>query len=173
MTASLQTEPSAFDDSRRRTDAGFSLLEILVTLSLMGITVVAVLAGLQTTIRGSVTDRDHATAFSWLQSASDEIYRVDREPCTSGQAATIATYDTAANSVQIPPVWSTTGATISVIDVEFLGKTGVDADFEWSSGFCFEGAGYLDSPLYTQRVTLEVIGPNAKFVRTMQMVKSQ
>ena len=176
MSASIPTEPVTSDvsgDRSQRTDAGFSLLEILVTLSLMGMTVVAVLVGLQTTIRGSVTDRDHATAFSWLQSASDEIYRADREPCTSGPAAVKSAYDTALIAVPLPPVWSATGASISVIDVEFLGKPDPNADFEWGPAYCFEDGLYIDSPLYTQRVTLEVIGPNGKFVRTMQMVKSE
>lgn len=167
MPNSSRTRVTAHDDD------GFSLIEIVVTIALMGISVVAVLAGMQTTVRSSVTDRDHATAFSWLQAASDEIYRAPRVPCTSGQAAAITQYDTAAQNATEPPVWSSTGATIGVIDVEYLGKTAVDADFEWSDAFCFEGAGYIDSPLYTQRVTIQVIGPNGSLTKTMQMVKSE
>lgn len=171
-TCSVLAVPVPPRDRAARCD-GFSLVEVLVTLALMGTTVVAVLVGVQATVRASVTDRDHATAFAWLQSASDEIYRVDREPCTGGKAAAIAAYDSAAASVTPPPVWDSTDAAISVIDVEFLGKSGVDDEFEWSDTFCFEGPGYDESPLYTQRVTLRVNGPASHVVKTMQMVKSE
>jgi prepilin-type N-terminal cleavage/methylation domain-containing protein len=153
-------------------DSGFSMVEILVTIVLMGMTVVAVLVGVQTTIHATVVDREHATAFAWLQSASDEIYRTTRVPCTSGRPAAIAAYDTAAKSVAVPSSWSA-GASILVTDVEYLGKVGVDDDFEWSPTFCFEGTGYTTSPLYTQRVTVQVSAADGGIVKTIQMVKSE
>ena len=170
------TSPSDDVDGRDEyRDNGFSMVEMLVTIVLMGMTVVAVLVGVQTTIHATVVDREHAIAFAWLQSASDEIYRTTRVPCTSGRPAAIASYDTAVkdeNKVSRPSAWSA-AADIAVTDVEYLGKVGVDDDFEWSPTFCFEGPGYETSPLYTQRVTIQVTSADGGIVKTIQMVKSE
>jgi prepilin-type N-terminal cleavage/methylation domain-containing protein len=168
-------EPGADPDPpcRNSRDGGFSLVEMLVSVVLLGLTVTAVLATMRVTIRASVVDRDHAVAFEWLQSASDEIYRDPRVPCTSGRPAAIAAYHASAQSVVRPPMWDATAATIAVIDVEYLGKNSPSDDFEWAPGFCFEGAGYVTSPLYTQRVTLQVTSPRGDIVETLEMVKSQ
>lgn len=159
-------------------DAGFSLTEILVTIVLMGVTVVAVVTSLQVTVRASTVDRDQATAFAWLQAASDEIYALDRVQCTSdgqGRLDAIADYRTAARNATIPVVWSTsaTVANIDVIDVQYLGRGTADDDFEWSPTFCFEGASFADSPLHTQRVIIELTIPNGGGSQTLEMVKSQ
>lgn len=154
-------------------DRGFTLIELLVTIVLMGTTVVAVLAGMQTTIRASTIDRNHATIFEWLQSASDEIYQAPRIPCTAGRAAAITAYDEAAKLAPVPPVWEGTAARIDVVNVEYLGRLMVDDAFEWDAAFCFEGVGYENSPLYTQRVTIRAVDPNGSLVQTIEMVKSQ
>ena len=156
-------------------DAGFTLVEVLVVITLMGISVVAVLAGTRATISATVIDRNQAVVFTWLQAASDEIYETSRVPCTSGQAAARTTYELAAKSAPVPPVWSGTAAKIEVTNVEYLGRVTVDPDFEWGTSFCFEGAGteYEDSPLYTQRVTLRATSPDGSLVQTLEMVKSE
>lgn len=166
--------PLPFHKSSQGSDAGFSLVEILVTIVLMGTTMVAVLLSLQTTIKATVVDRDHATSFAWLQAASDEIYRVPRIPCTAGQAAAITAYDAAAKSVDRPPAWvDKSTAKIQVTTVEYLGKVNPDAVFEWDAAFCFEGVGFESSKLYTQRVTIQVTSPDDGLVKTLQMVKSE
>ncbi len=154
-------------------DRGFSLVEMLVSVVLVGLTVTSVLTTMRITIRASAIDRDHAIAFAWLQSASDQIYQDSRVACTSGQAAAISAYTASAQSVPRPPSWDATPASIDVVDVEYLGKVNPDDDFEWGAGFCFEGAGYVDSPLYTQRVTIEVTSPSGNIIETLEMVKSE
>ena len=161
-------------DGRR--DEGNSLTEILIAVTLMGIGVVSMLVGLQTSVRASSLDRDHANAFEWLQAASDAVYLADRVPCTAdgtGRLDAIATYDAAAQTASRPPVWLSATTSISVVDVEYLGRSSVDAEFEWSPSFCFEGVGFLESPLYTQRVTIEVTLPSDRGTQTLEMVKSE
>jgi len=153
--------------------AGFSLSELVVVITLMGLVATIVVATLRVTIGATVSDRDHAVAFAWLQAASDEIHQEPRVSCSAGTTAVRAAYQSAADAAVVPPMWAGNGATISVTDIEYLGKTSVDADFEWSSSFCFEGAGYSSSPLYTQRVTVEVSSPGGRIVQTLQMVKSE
>ena len=114
-------------------DAGFGLVEIVTAIAVMAIGVVAVVSGLYASVTATVIDRDHALAFSWLHSGADAVHLTARVPCTvdgSGRAAAIAAYDAAARSTTPPPDWSTNGATISVTDVEYLGRASVDSEFE-------------------------------------------
>lgn len=157
-------------------DQGNSIVEIVISVALMGITVVAVLSGIQVVVSASLTDRDQAQAFEWLQAASDSIYSADREPCTSdgtGRLAAIAVYDAAAQLASVPPAWDGTDAALEVTNVEYLGRLTVDSDFEWGETFCFEGTGFVESPLYTQRVTISVTSPDSSITQTLEMVKSE
>lgn len=141
---------------------------------LLGLVVTAILATLRTTTTASGIDRDHAVSFTWLQAASDEIFREPRVPCTSGQAAAISAYDAAAKSVPRPVTWATEpAATIAVTNVEYLGRLDPNLDFEWDASFCFEGGAFGDSPLFTQRITIEARSPDGGIVKTLQMVKSE
>ncbi|MFT6392272.1 MAG: hypothetical protein ACJA14_001796, partial [Ilumatobacter sp.] len=58
-------------------------------------------------------------------------------------------------------------------NVEYLGRTTVDSDFEWGETFCFEGGSFAESPLYTQRITIAVKSPNSATTQTLEMVKSE
>lgn len=159
-------------DRRRTRDVGQSLIEVLIVILLMGLVVTAILGALRVTTQASGIDRDHAIAFSWLQAASDEIYRQPRVPCNTATDP-IATYTSYAQAATRPPSWVTSAAHIEVISVEYLGRSTPDADFEWDASFCFEGGVYLESPLYTQRVTIEATSPSGDLVKTLQMVKNE
>lgn len=161
--------------SSRRLDRGNTLVEMLVVIVLMGMVVTVVLAGIRVSIRASSVDRDHAAAFAWLQAGSDAIYNGPRVPCSAdgqGRIQAMAEYDSIVQTVPPPPIWNGKGS-IGVSDVEYLGRAGVDDDFSWSPTFCFEGGTFADSPLYTQRITIEVLVPNAASVQTLEMVKSE
>lgn len=156
----------------RRRDDGVSLIEVLVAIVLIGTVVTAILVSLRTSTKASAIDRDHAIAFSWLQAASDEIYRQPRVPCDTA-VDPIATYTDYARDAVRPPRWETSAAHIEVTNVEYLGRFNPDADFEWDASFCFEGGIYLESPLYTQRVTIQATSPDGEIVKSLQMVKNE
>ena len=159
----------------RATDRGNTLIEMLIVIVLMGMVVTAVLVGIRVTILASSTDRDHAAAFAWLQAGSDAIYNRPRIPCTAdgtGRVQAMNQYDAAVKLVPPPPIWNGKGS-IRVTNVQYLGRAGVDNDFSWSPTFCFEGGTFVNSPLYTQRVIIEVTLPNAASVQTLEMVKSK
>jgi prepilin-type N-terminal cleavage/methylation domain-containing protein len=163
-------------------DRGISLIEMVVTIAIMGLLVTAVITAVRMSVASSATDRDQAVAFTWLQAASDEIYRAPRVPCTSdgsGRLLAIDQYTVAAREAVVPPVWQTSSgaprdaAAVTVTNVEYLGRTSVDDIFDWGPGFCFEGGTFADSPLYTQRVTVQVTFPDGSTIQTLEMVKNE
>ena len=167
---------STTEQPGERHDRGNTLIEMLIVIVLMGVVVTAVLSALQVTVQATAVDREQAVAFSILQAASDEIFTGPHESCLTGNA--ISVYNARAQGAAIPAAWTSSpsavlpNVSINVIGVEYLGRVGVDDDFEWGS-FCFEGPGFEDSPLYTQRVTLELTFPDGTTTQTLEMVKSQ
>ena len=160
----------------QRGDPGYSLTEVLVAIALMGGIVAALLAGIRTVVTATAVDQNHAQSFEWLQAASDAVYLTPRIPCTddgTGRLDAMAAYDVAAQLASIPPVWEGSSASIRVSNVEYLGRVSVDDDFEWGEAFCFEGAAFAGSPLYTQRVTIEVLAPDSALPQRLEMVKSE
>ena len=157
-------------------DRGTTFVELLVSIVLLGTAVVAILVTLRTSTRATAIDLSQAKAYEWVQSVSDQIYDAPRIPCYSGgSAAAISAYQSAANGAAKPPGWSS--GTVTVTNVEFLGRAQTTDQFTWSSAFCFESATttdpYYTSPLYTQRVTFTVNGPPNTTAVTMQVVKSE
>jgi type II secretory pathway pseudopilin PulG len=154
-----------------RGDRGSSLIEILVSMVILSTGVIGVLTALATSIHASAVDKDVATAYEYVQAASDEIYETDRVPCYQGLPAVQAAYDAAVKLAPVPPGWTKTA---TVTNVEFLGKAAVNDPFSWGA-FCFESSDplnqYFTSPLYTQKVTFTVTDPRG-FIRTLQVVKS-
>ncbi len=175
-SASRPADTDLVADDSRQPDQGTTLVELLVAIMLMGTAVVSILVALRTSTRASSIDLSQAKAYEWVQSVSDQIYDAPRVPCYSGgSAAAISAYQSAANGAAKPPGWSS--GSVTVTNVEFLGRAQTTDPFSWSSAFCFESATttnpYYTSPLYTQRVTFSVNGPPNTTTVTMQVVKSE
>ena len=54
-------------------DRGFTFIELLVAVVLLGTIVVATLAGLRAAIVAGTVDENHSKTYAWLQTASDAI----------------------------------------------------------------------------------------------------
>ena len=65
----------------KRRDHGSTMVEILVSIVLLGTASIAILIALRTSIHGSVVDKNLATAYEYVQSVSDQIYEAPRVPC--------------------------------------------------------------------------------------------
>lgn len=160
-----------------RRDPGTSLIEILISVVLMGTVVVAVLVALQVTTIGSRVDRDQANVYAWLQAASDEIYMAPRMSCAGNtRAQIISHYDLIAKRAAAPPEW-THEASIAVEKVQFLGRSTRDGQFTWDDNFCFEstspGGTYYESPLLTQKITIVARAPGGGVSATLETIKSE
>ena len=121
-------------------DRGLSLVEILVSIVLLGTAGVAVVVALGTSIHASAVDKDLATSYEYVQSVSDRIYAANRVPCYQGAATVKATvrYGRKAGT-------GTAGLDqdCTVTNVQFLGRATVDAPFSWGA-FCFKSSDPLN-----------------------------
>ena len=156
---------SSAPQSERCPDAGLSLVEILVSIVLLGTVGVALLVSLQATIIGSRIERDHAQAHEWLQSATEvlvnDISWADCDPLDSpgSSVALRASYqaDLQALSTIIPQGWDPSRLEVSE-NVEFAGASGA----------------YGTVCLATedrQRITIQVKNPDGDIIEEVEVVK--
>ena len=140
-------------DVHPRKDSGFSLVEIVVSITLLGVASGSVLVSLVTSTAGSARHRELSTATAWLQSTTDQLEVSPMAVC--GTSATVAaTYqdDVRAN---VPNSDGWPSSAISVTGVKF-----------WD-GTAFGTTCYDD----LQLVSLRVASPNGKVTQTLDFVK--
>lgn len=158
--------------ARPQRDSGTTLVEILVSIVLIGTAVVATLGALRISVIGGTIHRDHANAHAWLQSASDVLYASEKEDCDTtlsdgGKSAIIATYQPVIDVVANPEGW--TNSQIKIVDLEFWNATDTDGDgiVEYRFGdVCQDSIN-----LALQRVTLEVRSPDGRIIEQVELVK--
>ena len=150
-----------------------SFVEVLVAVVLLGIAGVAILTTLRVTVIGSATERDHARAQQWLQSAVGAIREVDYVPCDNAdtyptaQDHMIAKYDAAVKSATAPPGWDPSSQIRVVGPIEVW-----DGSRYWTPAEtadpddCFQADGFS-----LQLVTIEVADTDGEIVETVQVVK--
>jgi prepilin-type N-terminal cleavage/methylation domain-containing protein len=149
-----------------RRDRGLTFIEVLVAIVLLGTAVVAVLAATRATIIGSTTERDHAKAHQWLQSAIGVIEAIDFANCDSitvDGAEVEAVYDGAVNTDAERPE-GFTGATIDVLTPKVWDGTRF-VDFDTQSQ-CYDQ--FL---LRQQLVEIVVTSPDGRIIENVEVVK--
>jgi hypothetical protein len=157
---------------RLRSDSGTTLVEILVSIVLIGTAVVATLGALRVSVIGGTIHRDHANAHAWLQSASDVLYASEREDCDTslpdgGRSQIIDVYQPVVDAVANPESW--TNSQIRVVGLEFWNASDTDGDgiVEYRFGpVCQDSIN-----LSLQRVTLEVRSPDGRIIEQVELVK--
>jgi type II secretory pathway pseudopilin PulG len=143
-------------------DRGFSIVEIVVSIALMGTVVVAILSAVGTSIKASSVSRSSAQVETAIVNAAD---RVNRAP----QSCDYTIYAQAA--VQIEG-WPKENASVTQ---EYY-VPGADATIPgtWATGAPgFEGCdGVAPSQLLVQRVKVSIVSPDGKVRRSIEVVKS-
>ena len=149
-----------------------SLIEIMVSLVLLGTLVSATLVGLSTTINASALDRDHANAHAWLQSAADMLYAREIIICGTydpldqvNDLALIADqYDQTIKQTENPEGWP--DSSIEVIGLEWwsidIAADGLGTE-AWGSQ-CDAG----DTNL--QKVALRVSAEDGRIVEEVEVI---
>jgi prepilin-type N-terminal cleavage/methylation domain-containing protein len=148
--------------TRRSGGAGFTLIEVLVAVSLMGLAVVGTLRAMDAGISGSARHREHATALAWLQTTSDVLVNplvTPIEPCTLGIAGVAEAYRLAlsAQDLPVPDGWA-----LPSIGVQFWDGT----------RFQPTNAGCRSPDPQLQLITLAVTSPSGQVTRSLEVVKS-
>jgi Tfp pilus assembly protein PilV len=145
-------------------DEGTSLVEIVVSIVLVGITVVAMLTTLATAVNSSATDRDHINAHAWLQSAADVLYGFERLDCgteTVSEEATIRQqYEDFIRANSSNPEGWTADHLVVMAPVRF-----------WDGKTSYQSTCYDDAGINLQLITLQVTAPDGTIIETVEVVK--
>lgn len=105
--------------------SGFSYVEVLVAIVLVGVTVIAALVGLRATVLAGRVGSERSQLLLWVQEGSQAVHRTSYVPCSpagtmsSAQADAIrSTYQAAIDAV--PPPDGLGGGTLVVGEPQYL-----------------------------------------------------
>ena len=152
MSSQLRARPSG--------DAGESLIEVLLSIALMGIGFAAVLGAMQLGLTGSEVHRSQATSETVMLSAVERVKAASTtyEPCA---VANDSHYLPQAQSA-VPSGWA--AATVSIPSVQYWNGTG------FQSGGC-AALEAIAPILRIQLITVQVTSPNGDATESMSFVK--
>ena len=165
MTIWQQFRRSRHDRAARRetrrdpdADAGITLIEVAISIGLMGIVVVPLLLAVSSSVKSSNVSETAAQVETLLVNAVDRVNRAPRSgtfacDLTSAVEAAVETVD-----------WPTSAVTL---DQEYLDISGnwVPGD----SGTACPAGGL--TPGLTQRITITITDPDERVSRTLQVVR--
>ncbi|MCB0965886.1 MAG: prepilin-type N-terminal cleavage/methylation domain-containing protein [Ilumatobacter sp.] len=145
-----------------RADRGFTLIEILITIVLLGTVVVTVLAAVQANLIASSRSRSAARVESAIVNVADRINRAPKE----------CDYTIYANAAVQTEGWSTDTVTLQQWHYGYDGyDTAPIGTADWLPGAC---EGQLTEPpdLIVQRLLITVTSPDGTVTRSIELVKS-
>ena len=158
---------------RQLRDRGFSLIEVLISIVLMGLVIGATVSLLQVTISASGTDRDHSNAHAWLQTGADVLYARPLVPCAPDAIDSMATnkadimsaYATTLQQTDNPEDWP--DGNIEIYDLQFW-----HINMDPVTKFTEEGWGNLcdTSDTNLQRIGIEVRSKNGEIVERVEVI---
>lgn len=160
----------AGNEHRARRDRGATLIEIIISIVLLGGVIGGSLAAMRATILGGTIHRDHSIAHGWLQSASDVLYADEKIVCdpagvSPSRQDIIDAYDAVLDSVQTPNGWS--NWQIGVTKLQFWNSQVVVGSVEKQFAFsdtCEQG-------LELQLIEIEVRNTSNQIIETVEIVK--
>jgi type II secretory pathway pseudopilin PulG len=147
-------------EDRRRGDDGITLIEIVITISLLGLVVVPILVAVTTSIKSSRVSESAAQVETLLVNAVD---RVNRAPYEGAYKCVLTG---AVQAAAEAAGWPASSATVGH---EYLDK--IDGTWKTDSTFgtaCPNGVWYLG---IVQRITITVTSPDGGVSRSLQVVR--
>lgn len=145
----------------RVADLGFTLTEMLVAITLMGVAGVSVLGAMAVSAKGSAVNASQAAAVVWLQGGIDYLAKVPFSSCTTGQESAVGTaYQTNLQS---------SGAPVSQQGWPQQNITVVQPVLFWN-GTQFSSTCTPSGKL--QQITIRVVNGTGNYSSTVTMVKS-
>jgi hypothetical protein len=151
--------------SRRFRDRGATLVEILVSIVLLGTAVGGTLTALRTTIVSNALDEDRSAAELWLRQAEEQLYFAPYVSCSTTDGANVVlAYRSVLQSVAPPPSWG--GGTIDITSISYWGRDG-NRHEGWRLAEC----DVAPNARVAQLVEFYVRSPDGDVGRTIQVVK--
>jgi len=146
-----------------QSEDGFSLAELLVTIVLVGVTFVAILTGLMTTIRVSASHRTQATTDAVVRSAAEWVKDVQQNPyrttCNGPAMYSL-------NGLAMPTGYSATITRVEYWDGAAPASTGTYSLSSNIGATCPAGG---DTGL--QRITIVAMSADGQATETLQILK--
>src|SRR5262245_7635352 len=99
------------DENRKRRDAGETLIEVLITMIILGGAIAALVGGISTTVLLSSRHRDLATANALLRSYAEAI----KENARTGYQPCATTYNNLTGRYVQPTGWATPTNTVEAV----------------------------------------------------------
>ena len=160
------------EEAAPASDAGFTFVEILVSILLLGTAVLSMVTLVLTSVQASTLARDRANAHAWLQSAADVLYGAPNEDCgisptvssptgTSREPQVRAAYQAVVRSNFIEPPQGWPVGNISIVEPVLF----------WDGSEEYQPICYDDLGVSLQRITIEVRGLDGRVVESVQVVK--
>lgn len=147
-------------------DRGMTLVEILVTIVLLGGMVTVIMDGMWTSIRVSRMSDDQAKVEAVLGSAADRLANYAYLPCPQLNDGYEPIIQSASGSVN----WAT--STVSIVAIQFWDPTMAGANKWQSANLACNDASGLTTSKTLQRVTIQVISPTTGYTRQLEVVKN-
>jgi prepilin-type N-terminal cleavage/methylation domain-containing protein len=145
----------------RDVDRGFTLVELVMAITVMMIIAVPTMSAVIAAIRADVLNNDLADVQTVLQNAVDNVNRTLPKNCDYTQYAQNAATNEGWNGP----------ATVTVVQQHYTPGATPDVPGAWSTGACI-GASTTPAPQLVQMVTITVKSPDGKVQKTLQVVKS-
>lgn len=155
----------------RARDEGLTLVELVISIVLIGTVVAGSMATLRTATIASTVHRDHSNGHAWLQTASDILYASPKVGCDAtqadnGEADVRAAYNAVVDAVPHPQDWQNWQIRI-VPPVQFWNASNLDADPDIEYYFGSE----CDPSLTLQLVEIEVRNVDGNIIESVEIVK--
>jgi Tfp pilus assembly protein PilV len=144
------------DERERTSDAGSSLLEVLLAVLLLSLVVSGLLTAMLVSIRISALHRDRVEIESVLVSSAERLKSVAKVPCA---VPTDASYLAAARAAATAKGWD--GSTVQITSIQYWDGTTY-------GGTCYDNA---TNGLPLQQITLRATSPRGKVIRNLTLVK--
>lgn len=139
-------------------DAGFSLAEAIVAVALMALAVVPIMLAAALTVRTSSQSRTLARVETVLANAADRVNRAP-ESCD---------YSVYVQAAALAEGWQSSQTAVAY--QYYVPAASATQAGTWQTGACPNG---VRTAGLVQMVTITLTGPDARTVRTIQVVKSE
>lgn len=166
MSGSVSSTETSVPPSSRR-DRGYTLVEIVISIALMGTIVMSIMGGMWAVVRVARQNDDRAKVQAVLGSAADRIGNYQYVPCPEDANSYQVIGEAAAAAVG----WE--ASTVQIVDYQFWDPdTGSWAETNSIQGTeCNQSVGLTTSKTL-QKLTVEVTSPAGSYSTSLDVVKS-